>query len=126
MRKKTVQEKGINYASELILQNVRDLKTILEWNVANNISFFRMSSEIFPWASEYALEDLPDFQAVEEILFDCGLYAEEHGIRLTMHPGPFNKFVRRTSKLFSILFAILRSMVVLWTCCANQAHRKLN
>ena len=34
---------------------------------------------------------MPDFQAVEEILFDCGLYAEEHGIRLTMHPGPFNK-----------------------------------
>ena len=91
MRKKTFQEKGINYASELILQNVRDLKTILEWNVANDITFFRMSSEIFPWASEYALEDLPDFEAVEQILFDCGLYAEEHGIRLTMHPGPFNK-----------------------------------
>ena len=91
MRKKTFQEKGINYASELIVQNVRDLKTILEWNVANNITFFRMSSEIFPWASEYALEDLPEFDLVEETLFDCGLYAEEHGIRLTMHPGPFNK-----------------------------------
>ena len=91
MRKKTFQEKGVDYASELIVQNVRDLKTILEWNVANGITFFRMSSEIFPWASEYALEDLPDFQAIEEILFDCGLYAEEHGIRLTMHPGPFNK-----------------------------------
>ena len=37
-----------------------------------------MSSDIFPWASEYALEDLPDFAEIEEILFECGLFAEEH------------------------------------------------
>lgn len=91
MIKRTFKAKGLPYASELILQNVKDLKTILEWNVANDITFFRMSSDIFPWASEYALEDLPDFAEIEEILFDCGLYAEEHGIRLTTHPGPFNK-----------------------------------
>ena len=91
MIKRTFKAKGLPYASELILQNVKDLKTILEWNVANDITFFRMSSDIFPWASEYNLEDLPDFAEIEEILFDCGLYAEEHGIRLTTHPGPFNK-----------------------------------
>ena len=91
MIKRTFKAKGLPYASELILQNVKDLKTILEWNVANDITFFRMSSDIFPWASEYKLEDLPDFSEIEEILFDCGLYAEEHNIRLTTHPGPFNK-----------------------------------
>ena len=91
MIKRTFKQKGIAYASELALQNVKDLRQILEWNLQNDISFFRMSSEIFPWASEYALEDLPDFNEIEEILFECGLFAEEHGIRLTTHPGPFNK-----------------------------------
>ena len=91
MRKKTFQEKGLDYTSELILQNVTDLLTILKWNAANDIHFFRLSSEIFPWASEYNLEDLKDFDAIEEALYEAGLYAEEHDIRLTCHPGPFNK-----------------------------------
>ena len=91
MIKRTFKAKGLPYASELILQNAKDLKTILEWNVANDITFFRISSDIFPWASEYALEDLPDFAEIEEALFECGLYAEEHNMRLTTHPGPFNK-----------------------------------
>ena len=91
MRKKTFQEKGIDYASELILQNVTDLLTILKWNAKHDIHFFRISSEIFPWASEYALEDLRDFDAIEEALYEAGLFANEHDIRLTCHPGPFNK-----------------------------------
>jgi len=50
-----------------------------------------MSSEIFPWASEYDMEDLKDFDAIEEALYEAGLFANEHDIRLTCHPGPFNK-----------------------------------
>ena len=91
MRKKTFQEKGLDYTSELILQNVTDLLEILKWNAANDIHFFRLSSEIFPWASEYKLEDLKDFDAIEEALYEAGLYASENNIRLTCHPGPFNK-----------------------------------
>ena len=91
MRKKTFEEKGLDYVSEVILQNVTDLKTILEWNAEHDIHFFRMSSEIFPWASEYDLEDLKDFDAIEEALYEAGLFANENNIRLTCHPGPFNK-----------------------------------
>ena len=91
MRRKTFDEKGLDYVSEIILQNVTDLLTILKWNADNDINFFRMSSEMFPWASEYALEDLKDFDKIEETLFMCGLFAEENDIRLTTHPGPFNK-----------------------------------
>ena len=46
MMKRTFHEKGIEYASELALQNVRDLHTILEWNLENNIYFYRLSSDI--------------------------------------------------------------------------------
>ena len=91
MRRKTFDEKGLDYVSEIILANVTDLLTILKWNAKHDIHFFRLSSEIFPWASEYDLEDLKDFDAIEEALYEAGLFASEHDIRLTCHPGPFNK-----------------------------------
>ena len=65
MIKRTFLEKGISYASELALQNVRDLNTILEWNLENNIYFYRLSSDMIPWASEYEMEELPDYGAGE-------------------------------------------------------------
>ena len=40
MIKKTFLQKGIQYASELSLQNVKDLKKILEWNEQNDIKFY--------------------------------------------------------------------------------------
>ena len=59
MIRKTFLEKGIAYASVLALQNVQALYKILEWNIQNGIKVFRVTSELFPWASEYKLEDLP-------------------------------------------------------------------
>ncbi len=90
MVKKTFLEKGINYASELSLLNVKDLLTILKWNFENKISFFRISSDIFPWASEYKLKNMPDYKQIKTILKECGIYAKKNKIRLTAHPGPFN------------------------------------
>lgn len=53
MIKKTFTERGIEYASELALQNVRDLSHIIKWNHENGIKLFRISSDMFPWMSEY-------------------------------------------------------------------------
>ena len=61
MIKRTFHEKGIGYASELALQNVRDLYKILQWNLENDIYFYRLSSDMIPWASEYEMEELPDY-----------------------------------------------------------------
>ena len=93
MIKRTFQEKGVEYVSELALQNVIDLNHIIKWNEKHNIKFFRMSSEIFPWASEYKWEDLPDIKMIKVWLENAGLLAEEYGQRLTSHPGPFNVLV---------------------------------
>lgn len=90
MIKKTFQEKGIAYASELGLQNCKDLLTILKWNEENGIKFFRLSSDLFPWASEYNLRDLPDYEDICYHLAEAGEFAAEHGHRITTHPGPFN------------------------------------
>ena len=93
MIKRTFLEKGIDYAGELSLQNARDLFTILEWNNKNNIKCFRLSSDIFPWASEYGIENSPYYKRIETILQACGKYATDNGIRITSHPGPFNVLV---------------------------------
>ena len=90
MIKRTFKAKGIKYASELAELNTRDLLPILVWNKRNKVSVFRMSSCLFPWASEYMLEDLPNWQKISDNLRRAGDYAKENGIRLSFHPGPFN------------------------------------
>jgi UV DNA damage endonuclease len=87
MVRRTFLEKGLQYASQLALQNVQGLLKIVEWNVQNGISVFRVTSELFPWASEYKLEELPDFPEIRSILEAVG----RHQLRLSFHPGPFNK-----------------------------------
>lgn len=91
MIKKTFLEKGLKYCSELALKNVLDLQKILEWNVKNNILFYRMSSDMIPWMSEYNIDDLPDIAKISAAYKSVGDYAAKNGIRLTMHPGPYNK-----------------------------------
>ena len=87
MIRNTFLQKGIQYASELALKNVQALYEILKWNVDHGIKVFRVTSELFPWASEYELEKLPDFPEIRSILEEAGKFP----IRISSHPGPFNK-----------------------------------
>ena len=93
MIKKTFTEKGVDYAGELGMLNAADLGRILRWNVENGIKVFRLSSEFFPWASEYKFEDLPQYLRIKTLLAGAGHYAKSNGMRLTCHPGPFNVLV---------------------------------
>ena len=93
MIKKTFQEKGISYASELGFKNCRDLIEIIKWNNENGINFFRLSSDLFPWASEYNLTELPHYKRIKNILGAAGVLATKYGQRITSHPGPYNVLV---------------------------------
>jgi UV DNA damage endonuclease len=90
MIKRTFQSKGINYASELALKNAKDLYSIIEWNYKNDISLFRVSSDIFPWSSEYKLSNLPNYGKISDWLASAGFMAQMINQRITSHPGPFN------------------------------------
>ena len=90
MIKRTFQERGIAYASELALNNIRDLIEIIKWNHKNGITLYRMSSDIFPWMSEYEFKDLPDYKKISTLLSGAGNLAQKYGQRLTFHPGHFN------------------------------------
>ena len=69
MIKRTFQAKGIKYASELALINVKALKKIIEWNNANGIKVYRMTSCLFPWMSEYDIFSLPDIVRLMIVCF---------------------------------------------------------
>ena len=90
MIKRTFLSKGIEYASQLGLDNCKDLYKILEWNNENGFNFFRITSNLFPWSSEYKLSDMPDYDEICDILSKAGKYAIDNDIRITSHPGPFN------------------------------------
>ncbi len=93
MIKKTFTQKGLDYVSDLVLQNVADLERIIDWNYQNGINFYRMSSDMFPWATEYEFTQLKDWKQISTILKRCGDKANQYGQRLTFHPGPFNVLV---------------------------------
>ena len=93
MIKKTFNEKGIPYASELGIQNCRDLVEIIKWNHKNDINFFRLSSGMFPWASEYNLTEMPHYNRIKNLLAGAGHLADKYNQRITSHPGPFNVLV---------------------------------
>ncbi len=90
MIKKTFIDKGLDYVSDLVLLNVADLERIIDWNEANDIKLYRMSSDMFPWATEYNFEQLKDWKEISIILKRCGDKAKQYNQRLSFHPGPFN------------------------------------
>ena len=90
MIKRTFESKGLEYASEVTLANVKDLDKIIDWNIINGYNFFRITSGLAPWKSEYDWDDLPDIEQIRMWLHSAGEKAKTHNIRITSHPGPFN------------------------------------
>ena len=90
MIKRTFKTKGLEYVSEVSLKNAKDLNTLVTWNILNGYKFFRIGSDLFPWASEYDIDSLKDIKQIKQYLHSAGVQAKTHNLRLTSHPGHFN------------------------------------
>ena len=99
MVRKTFDEKGLEYVSELIQKNLVDLFTIITWNHMNGIQVYRMSSDLFPWMSEYKLEDLPEFDKIKFLAKQVGQAAKLFDQRLSFHPGQFDVLASPNSEV---------------------------
>lgn len=87
----TVKTKGIDILYELAEKNIDDLRSIFRWNYKNNIFLYRMSSEMFPFASHpdyYKIYDLDRFRDTLKELGDLARYYKQ---TLTFHPGQYNQ-----------------------------------
>ena len=91
MIQRTFLERGVKYASELALQNAKDLVEIIKWNAQNGVKVFRLSSDLFPWNSKYKLVDLPNYDKISQYLLAAGAMAYNTGQRITAHPDHFVK-----------------------------------
>lgn len=90
MVKKTFEAKGLPYVSELVIENLKDTLKVLDYNIKNDIHVYRMSSDSFPWMSEYNFQDLPQFDVILKYLQLIGEKIKDNDIRVSYHPGPFN------------------------------------
>ena len=99
MIKKTFLSEGVSRSSTLAVQNARDLIEIIKWNHANGFKLFRMSSDLIPWASEFDLKTMPDYQKFSNLMLGAGNLARKYGQRITSHPGPFNVLVSPNDKV---------------------------
>ena len=90
MIKRTWTKEGLPHASRLALENSEILCGIIEWNNRNGIQVYRMTSDLVPWASEYELEQLPDWSKIEANYRRAASLAAIGNQRLSFHPGHFN------------------------------------
>jgi UV DNA damage endonuclease len=58
-----------------------------------------MSSNMFPWMSEYELSDLPDWNEISLLLKSAGNLATQYNHRIEFHPGPFNVLASHTKSV---------------------------
>ena len=99
MIRRTFNAKGLDYVSEIVLENLRNLTKIVGWNNQNGIKVYRMSSVMFPWMSEYNLSDLPNFDKICNLLKGIGKLAMDNGQRLSFHPGQFCVLASQSEKV---------------------------
>ena len=72
--------------AELIRYNLTSLKNIIDYNDANDVLLFRISSDIIPFGSSPA-NTLQWRSVFKEDLSILGNSIGEAGIRVSMHPG---------------------------------------
>lgn len=73
---------------ETIMQNLDCLEKILQWNIEHSIYFFRITSDLVPFASHTVCE--VDWQAFFSDRFArIGELVRRYDMRVSMHPGQY-------------------------------------
>ncbi len=73
---------------EVVASNLRCLETMLHFNVEHGIGFFRITSDLIPFASHPEIEP-PWRHLYSRALANAGLTIQHLGVRIDMHPGQY-------------------------------------
>jgi UV DNA damage endonuclease len=73
---------------EVVSSNLRCLETMLHFNVEHGIRFFRITSDLIPFASHPDIEP-PWRHLYARALASTGLLIQHLGVRIDMHPGQY-------------------------------------
>ena len=81
-----------SYSESKLIQTIRGnlvyLNEILKYNVKSNLLFFRVSSDIIPFAS-HPICKFAWYKFFQRELENIGDYIKKHNIRISMHPDQF-------------------------------------
>lgn len=89
--KKSINKNGINYVSGKIQKNLENLFKILQWNLQNDIKFYRITSDLIPWFSKHKIDKLDNSDSIYNLLSMIGTYIIDNDIRVSFHPDHFVK-----------------------------------
>ena len=78
---------GYNKLNEVIISNFKSLKNILIYNIKNNVSVYRLSSNIIPLLNHPDV--FIDLNKYKEYFLNIGKIINENGIRADIHIDPF-------------------------------------
>lgn len=87
----TVEKKGPEILKELTLENLKLTKRIIEWNIEHGILFYRMTSEMVVLATHPV--NSWDWRGDPDVIRVCSeikSLRDEHGLRLSTHPGQYS------------------------------------
>lgn len=73
---------------DTVRANLENLQKVLDWNLENNILFFRISSGIIPFASHPVCTSPWQTHFFKE-LASIGNFIKKHKMRVSMHPDQF-------------------------------------
>lgn len=99
-----------SYSEERLIQTVKNnldcLRQILEYNVQHGLLFFRMSSDLVPFAS-HAVNTFKWQEYFAETFTAIGTFIKENGLRISMHPDQFVVLNSPTANIVQNSFAEL-------------------
>lgn len=87
----TVEKEGLAKVKEIALHNFREVSRILDWNLDHDIYFFRISSEMVPFASHEITKGWEWWmdEDIQNITEDIKRKKANHNMRLSVHPGQY-------------------------------------
>jgi UV DNA damage endonuclease len=91
-----------NYSTERVIQtitqNLKCLRQILEFNKTNNILFFRITSDLIPFASHPVMNfEWQDY--FKEDFKTIGKFIRAQKMRISMHPGQYTVLNSKTPEI---------------------------
>lgn len=94
IRLNSIKTKGIGYLEEVVLHNIHHLNKIIDWNIENEIYFYRMPSFLMPFATHPLVIDeigwhFSQMPEVIEIFSKIKSKVQKHNLRLSAHPDQF-------------------------------------
>jgi len=91
-----------NYSEERLIETIENnldcLLKILEFNYNNNIIFFRITSDLIPFAS-HSIMKFGWQEHFKSKFKEIGAYLKKNSMRITMHPGQYTVLNSKNDKV---------------------------